>query len=127
MKARLHEEALNLAAHPVGWPLARLARRLGGVLPVPGVGLVVSDAAFAHEVLVRDTDFPKNGPRSIAGKVTELLGPFAVINMDGDAHLQLRRKLNDLVTPAKARPLLLSALEAPIAQLTAELSAGRTV
>jgi cytochrome P450 len=127
MNARLHEEALNLAAHPLGWPLARLARRLGGVLDVPGVGLVVSDAAFAHEVLTRDAEFTKNGPRSLAGKITELLGPFALTNMDGEAHLQLRRKLNDLVTPAKARPLLLSACEAPIAWLKAELAAGRTV
>jgi hypothetical protein len=83
MNARLHDTLLNLAAHPVGWPLARLARRGSGVMRVPGVGLVVSDAALAHDVLVRDDDFTKNGPRSFARTMTALLGPFALGNMDG--------------------------------------------
>ena len=126
MKARLHDTMLNLAAHPVGWPLARMARRAGGVVNVPGFGLVVSDAAFAHDVLVRDDDFIKNGPHSISATMTELLGPFALANMDGDAHRQLRGKLTDILSPTHAKALL-TACDAPLAELRAKLAAGETV
>jgi len=47
--ASWHERRVNFAAHPVGWPLALLARRLSPVLNVPGFGLVVSDAEVARE------------------------------------------------------------------------------
>ncbi len=126
MKAAMHDAAVNFAAHPVGWPLARLARRLGGVLRVPGLGLVVSDAEFGHEVLVRDADFTKNGPGSLSRHITASLGPFALANMDGEDHLRLRAKLKDVVTPAQARELL-RACDAPIAELRRRLRAGETV
>jgi cytochrome P450 len=126
MRARLHDTMLNLAAHPVGWPLARLARRAGGVVNLPGFGLVVSDAAFAHDVLVRDDDFIKNGPHSISATITELLGPFALANMDGDAHRALRGKLADVLSPTHAK-VLLTACDAPLAELRAKLAAGETV
>ncbi len=126
MKAAMYDAALNLAAHPFGWPLARLARRLGGVLRVPGLGLVVSDAEFGHEVLVRDADFTKNGPGSLARHITAHLGPYALANMDGEAHQRLRGKLQDVVTPARARELL-RACDAPIVELQHRLRSGETV
>ena len=121
MKTRFHDSMLNLAAHPIGWPLARLARRAGGVLNLPGFGIVVSNAEFAHDVLVRDGDFIKNGPRTMSATLTELFGPFALANMDGDAHRQLRSKLTDIVSPPQARKLLV-ACDAPLARLRAESS-----
>ncbi len=126
MKARLHDTMLNLAAHPLGWPLARLARRAGGVVRVPGFGLVVSDAAFARDVLVRDDDFIKNGPHSISATMTELLGPFALANMDGEAHRALRGKLTDILSATHAKELL-AVCDAPLAELHAKLAAGETV
>jgi cytochrome P450 len=126
MRTRFHDAMLNLAAHPIGWPLARLARRAGGVLNVPGVGLVVSSAEFAHDVLVRDDDFIKNAPHSFSATVTELLGPFALANMDGDEHRRLRSKLTDIVSPPQARKLL-GACDEPLARLRAELASGQTV
>jgi cytochrome P450 len=126
MKARFHDTMVNVAAHPVGWPLARLARRVGGVIHLPGFGFVVSDAEFAHDVLVRDDDFTKNGPRSLSATITELIGPFALANMDGDEHRRLRGTLSDVMSRANARRLL-AACDAPIAHLRADLTAGRTV
>ena len=80
-----HDAIVNLAAHPVGWSLARLARRLPPVFSVPGFGVVVNDAEFAHQVLVRDDLFTKNGEGSLSSIMTELLGPLALGNMDGEA------------------------------------------
>lgn len=126
MNAVTHDTAVNLAAHPIAWPLARLARRVGGVIDVPGLGLVVSDAEFGHEVLVRPDDFTKNGPGSLASQMTQLLGPFALGNMDGDAHQRLRGKLSDIVTPARAREFL-QASAGDIESLQRRLRAGETV
>ena len=51
--ASWHERRVNFAAHPVGWPLALLARRLSPVLHVPGFGMVVSDAEDPDPRLLR--------------------------------------------------------------------------
>lgn len=126
MRAALHDAMVNVAAHPFGWPLARLARRVGPVLRVPGVGVVVSDAAVAHEILTRDADFTKNGPGSISATMTELIGPAALSNMDGAAHQRLRAMLSDVASSQQA-PVLLEACDEPIARLRAELEAGGTV
>jgi cytochrome P450 len=128
MTARLHDALVNLAAHPVAWPLARAARRWGrgGVIRVPGVGVLVSDAAVAHEILVRSDDFTKNGHGSISATMTELIGPSALANMDGEAHRLLRAKLTDLFAPASARTLL-QAIDVPLTRLRADLRDGQVV
>lgn len=126
MKARLHDAIVNVAAHPIGWPLARVARRIGGVLWIPGLGHVVSDAELGHELLVRDEDFSKNGPRSLSATMTELIGPFALANMDGAEHRRLRATLSDVMSRTNARRLL-AACDAPIARLQRDLAAGHTV
>jgi cytochrome P450 len=128
MRARLHDTLVNLAAHPLAWPLARAARRWArrGVIRVPGVGVLVSDAAVAHEILVRSDDFTKNGQGSISATMTELIGPSALANMDGEGHRLLRAKLTDLFAPASAR-MLLQAADAPVAQLRSDLRDGYVV
>ena len=92
----------NFAAHPLAWPMARALRRMGGMLRVPGLGLVVNDAALAHEVLSRDHEFRKNGAGSIAAVMTQAFGPMALANMDGDAHRQFRQRLGSLSDPVLA-------------------------
>lgn len=124
--AERRDAACCRAAHPIAWPLARLARRLGPVVRVPGFGLVVSDAALAHAVLVRDADFTKNGPGSLAAIMTRHLGPAALGNMDGAEHARLRGLVADLFAPAAA-PALLAACDAPLAALRAALAAGEAV
>lgn len=121
-----HDAIVNLAAHPVGWSLARLARRLPPVFSVPGFGVVVNDAEFAHQVLVRDDLFIKNGEGSLSSIMTELLGPFALGNMDGEAHACLRGRLADVVAPSQASELL-RACDAPLEEVYAALKRGETV
>jgi cytochrome P450 len=106
MSAYFHEAFLNLAAHPLLWGLARLTRRIKPVCNVPGLGIVVSDAAFAREVLVRDKDFAKNGPGSFAQALTTGLGPIALGNMDGEKHRSLRGALADVTSPARSQALV---------------------
>lgn len=126
MTARVQDALVNLAAHPLAWPAARLLRSLGGVVRVPGVGTVVSDLELAHEILAQDDAFTKNGEGSIAAVFTQAMGPFALANMDGEAHRQLRARLGDLLTPARCAALL-SSCRAPIDHACERLIHGETV
>ena len=126
LKARLHDVLVNLAAHPVAFPLARLSARLSPLHRVPGVGVVVNDAELAHDILGRDRDFTKNGPGSLAAVFTQAMGPFALSNMDGEAHRELRSRLGDLLSPARCEGLL-SACRGPLDEGAGALVAGAEV
>ncbi|MFG1878993.1 cytochrome P450 [Sphaerisporangium sp. NPDC049003] len=121
-----HETRLYLAAHPFVYPLMRLLARLGPVVRVPGVGVVVNDAATAREVLM-DERFRKDGPGSPGDLWTPVLGPSVLLNMEGEAHAALRRKLAPLFTPAQVASLVSGVLESPLAGLSARLARGETV
>src|SRR5690348_3473345 len=94
------ETLLQLAAHPLAFPFLRLVGRLGPVVRVPGVGVVVNDADLAHRVLRDTAAFRKSGRGSSGALWTPVLGPSVLLNMDGPAHAELRRKLAGLFTPA---------------------------
>lgn len=126
MNARLQDALVNLAAHPFAWPAARVLRSLGPLVRVPGIGTVISDLELAHEILGRDDAFTKNGKGSIAAVFTQAMGPFALANMDGEAHRQLRARLGDLLTPPRCAALL-SACRAPIDDACDRLMKGETV
>ncbi|GLW11163.1 cytochrome P450 [Microtetraspora sp. NBRC 13810] len=117
---------LYLAAHPFAYPLVRLLARLGPAVRVPGLGVVVNDAATAREVLT-DRRFRKDGPGSPADLWTPVLGPSVLLNMEGEAHLALRRRLAPLFTPGYAGGLVDDVLAAPLAALSARLAKGETV
>jgi len=126
MSSHPRDLRVPFAAHPVAWTLARLARYGGPMLRVPGVGLIVNDAEVAHDVLHRDAEFVKRGRGGFSDIITQLFGPFALTNMDGDEHRRLRGMLGDLLSPANAA-LLLRAYEPPLQTLRATLAAGETV
>ena len=122
-----HERRLFMAAHPFAYPLLRGLARLGGVVRLPGVGAVVNDAALAREVLMDGEHFRKDGPGSAGELWTSILGPSVLLNMEGEAHRVLRRKLAELFTPSYTTALCDRVLEVPLDRLAARLSAGETV
>ncbi|GHH65966.1 cytochrome P450 [Streptosporangium violaceochromogenes] len=121
-----HETRLHLAAHPFAYPLVRLLARLGPVVRVPGLGVVVNDAALARAVLT-DERFRKDGPGSPGDLWTPVLGPSVLLNMEGPPHLALRRKLMPLFTPAYVSALVGDVLAEPLGRLSARLERGETV
>jgi len=126
MKAAWHDMRVNMAAHPVMWPAARVLGRIGGVRAVPALGLVINDAATAHDVLSRDREFLKNGRGSIAAVMTQAFGPDALANMDGESHRRFRQRLGVLAEPVHAERWL-AASEAPFVHALDALSRGETV
>jgi cytochrome P450 len=118
---------LHLAAHPLAYPFLRLVGHCGPVVRVPGIGVVVNDAAPARRVLLDTDAFRKSGPGSSGALWTPVLGPSVLLNMDGAAHAALRRKLVGLFTPTAVDALCARVLAAPLDRAGRELAAGRAV
>ncbi|MEV3920220.1 cytochrome P450 [Actinomadura coerulea] len=121
------ETRLYLTAHPVAYPLLRGVARRGPIVRVPGVGVVVNDAALAREILMDGETFRKDGPGSPGELWTPLLGPSVLLNMEGDAHRALRRRLTDLFTPSYTEALCARVLAEPLAALSDRLGRGAAV
>lgn len=93
------ERRVHLGAHPVLYPVIR---GLGGMRPVlrlPGLGVLVSEAGLVREVLMNQELFVKNGPSGSGALWTPVVGPKALLNMDGEEHRLLRRRLAEIFTP----------------------------
>jgi cytochrome P450 len=94
---------------------------------VPGLGVVVNDAATAREVLLDGETFRKDGPGSPGDLWTPVLGPSVLLNMEGDAHRAFRRRLTDLFVPSYTEALCARVLAEPLARLTGRLGRGATI
>ncbi|WP_279578897.1 hypothetical protein [Fodinicola feengrottensis] len=92
------ERRVQFGAHPVAYPLVRGLGLVYPVVRVPRVGVVVSDAAIARQVLSDPVSFTKTGPGSPADLWTPVVGPRVLLNMEGAEHAELRRKLGGLFT-----------------------------
>ncbi|ALG10845.1 cytochrome P450 [Kibdelosporangium phytohabitans] len=121
------ELRVHLAAHPVAYPLVRGIGRCGRAVRVPGVGVVVSEAALAREILTDSGRFTKTGPGSPADLWTPVVGPTVLLNMEGTAHTELRRKLTGLFTPRAVADLCAKVADRPMNLLRDDLAAGRAV
>src|SRR5207244_2273877 len=106
--AKRWEERVMRAAHPVAYPALRAVR--APVRRVPGLGVLVRDAALLRSTLMDTETFTKTGPGSPADLWTPVLGPSVLLNMEGPDHLALRRRLGPLFAPAFIDALVANAL-----------------
>jgi cytochrome P450 len=128
MKQKINEweERLQLAAHPKGYPLLKWLAKFGTNIRIPGIGLVVSDAALMRDVLT-DPAFSKTGKGGPAGLWTPITGPTALVNMDGEAHMNLRRKLGPIFSPRAIGELSGTIMDAPLTDMRDRLNSGETI
>ena len=113
------------AAHPVAFPLVSAVP--GPVHRVPGLGVVVKDAALLRGVLMDTAHFTKNGPGAPSELWTPVLGPRVLLNMEGAEHHALRRQLAPLFSPAFVDGFVTESLGSATASLAEALAAGRGV
>lgn len=119
------EERVMRAAHPIAYPVLRAAR--GPVLRVPGLGILVRDAALLRSTLLNTTSFTKTGPGSPSDLWTDVLGPSVLLNMEGADHQALRRKLAPIFAPSYVDPMVKGSLGEPVAEAAGRLAAGEPV
>jgi cytochrome P450 len=60
---------------------------------------VVTSAAGCREGLLNQDLFAKDGDQSAGALITQVMGKTALLNMDGEAHNALRRRLQGLLAP----------------------------
>jgi len=126
--AQRNERKLFVAAQPFGWAIAKWAvKRNPDVWHMPGLGYLVSGAEVAREVLLDGETYTKTGPRCTGVLMTQVMGEYALLNMDGPPHISLRRKIQDLFTPKYVRAVTEQVLGDLAAGLHDELASGREV
>ena len=123
-KAERWEQRVQLGAHPLLYPAIRGLGSIRPVMRLPGLGILVSEAALVREVLMDSQRFIKNGPSGSGALWTPVVGPKALVNMDGAEHRELRRKLADLFTPGSVAAIVEPAADALHDRLHQGLDAG---
>jgi len=124
-EATRRDRAVVRAAHPVAFPL--VSALPGAVRRVPGLGVVVKDAALLRGVLMDTAHFSKNGPGAPSELWTPVLGPRVLLNMEGEDHHALRRQLAPLFSPSFVDGFVAESLGDATAALGAALAAGERV
>ena len=124
-RATRADRALVRAAHPLAFPF--LSAIPGPVRRVPGLGVVVKDAALLRGVLMDSAHFSKNGPGAPSDLWTPVLGARVLLNMEGADHLALRRQLAPLFSPAFVDGFVAESLGAATEALAATLASGESV
>lgn len=112
---------------PATFGLVALGRRLGDVVRLPGIGLLVNDAEVAPATLVDGTNFNSHDPGSFGHMITRVLGPRALINMNGPEHQSLKRHLMEVFSARYVEEVIHRATGAMVDRLRDDLQAGRTV
>lgn len=125
---RRSERRLLAASRPLAWLLLHgVVRNRRDVVKVPGIGYVITGAVACREAAVDSERFRKDGPKSAGALLTQVMGPTALLNMEGPDHVALRRRLQGLFTPRFVNEIADRALT-PIAQeVVADLHAGKTI
>lgn len=123
--ARRWEERVMRAAHPVAYPAVTALP--GPVRRVPGLGVVVKDAGLLRDVLLDSETFTKTGRGASADLWTPVLGPRVLLNMEGEDHLALRRRLAPLFAPGFVNALVAESLSTVARRLGEALDRGETV
>ncbi|MFI9386724.1 cytochrome P450 [Kutzneria sp. NPDC052558] len=126
MRAAWHELGVQLAAHPLAYPVIRALGRVGPAVRVPGLGVIVNDAGLARQVLTDPKTF-RTGGGGAADLWTPVFGPSMLVNMDGPEHRAMRRKLSEFFTPAYVKQLCADVLDEPVDRMAVRLRRGEPV
>ena len=126
-KAEWHEQLVYAMNRPVAYALLEASRRLGAVVHIPRIGYVISDVDIARTVLTDNDHFDSHSPGSLGFLISQVLGPYALLNMDGPAHKDLKRRLLDVFSTKYVQALLGSATDEIVEEFRQDLQAGRVV
>lgn len=125
-RGNLWEYNLWKSSHPRLYSPLKAFARTGSNIKIPGVGLIVSDAALLRETLMNPI-YSKIGKGASSTLWNPITGPTALINMDGADHLALRRKLGPIFSPRAISELSSSIMDESLEDLQTRLLAGKDI
>jgi cytochrome P450 len=121
------ERRVHLAGHPLAYPFALVLRELGPVLHVHGIGHIINDPTIARAVLLDHDSFSKNGPGSAGELITQVMGDYALLNLEGEEHRELHGILVAALNASAIQELVDSVWGAGLDAAVSALGAGRRV
>lgn len=125
------EQRLLAAANPGLSALVATGRTLGpvrgGVLRVPRLGVVVTDAVLIREVLKDYRSTSLLGEGGVGHLWAQVLGEWVLDSFDGPGHVDLRRRSRDLFTEANAAGIVGPVFAGPVGRAVALLEDGGTL
>ena len=83
-RAQKHEFLLYFTAHPIPTLLSEVINIFGQSVYFPGMGYFINDPILAKEILL-DERFSKSGKGSTGAIITQIMGEYSLLNMDGIA------------------------------------------
>jgi cytochrome P450 len=104
------EEQLQRQAHPFAYRILRTLTNNNEIIRVPKLGVIVSDVKLLKRITT-DPRFMKTGEGSSDELWTPLIGNSGLLNMDGDAHRVLRKKIGHMFSPKSIQKLTTELLE----------------
>ena len=90
-------------------------------------GTLVNDARIGRAILVDAARFRTVGPGTHGALLDQVVGPRALLNMDGPEHEALRRSLHDLFGPEASRTVVEGTARLPLDDVERRLRAGERV
>ncbi|MEM1312658.1 MAG: cytochrome P450 [Patescibacteria group bacterium] len=98
-KAQWNEFLIYFKNRPIPFLIIELVGRLGKVVKLPGIGYFINDPDIGKQVLNNPECFNSHDIGSVGCLITQVLGDFALINMDSIKHKEWKTKLRELFTP----------------------------
>jgi cytochrome P450 len=120
-----HEFLLYLINQPALLVFAEAIRPYK-CLYLPKVGYLINDAHLATEIL-KHPSFSSGGRGGMGSLISPIVGKYGLFNMDGDLHRQFKQQSLQLFSRDYMKHVLNIAGAETLAQLAADLLAGRTV
>lgn len=104
-----------------------LLTRISRVLKVPGLGLLVSDAGVMRQILMDGEHFSKTAPGGTSDLWNPVLRGPGLLNMSGEEHLDLKRKLTPMFSAKYLEDAIGAAVSKETDRLAARLLRGESV
>lgn len=104
-----------------------LLTRISRVLKVPGLGLLVSDAGVMRQILMDGEHFSKTAPGGTSDLWDPVLRGPGLLNMSGEDHLDLKRKLSPMFSAKYLEDAIGAAVSGETDRLAARLLRGESV
>ena len=118
---------VSFNSRPVAISALYLLTRISRVLKVPGLGLLVSDAGVMRQILMDGEHFSKTAPGGTSDLWDPVLRGPGLLNMSGEEHLDLKRKLTPLFSAKYLEDAIGAAVRVETDRLAARLLNGEAV